>query len=77
MELDEYRAANLANWNDRVPIHWDSDGYKIRNYVDDPEYVSDVIQFDRDRDELGDVSGKTLLHLQCHIGTDTLSCARS
>jgi len=30
MELDEYRAANLANWNDRVPIHWDSDGYKIR-----------------------------------------------
>ena len=77
MELDEYRAANLANWNDRVPIHWDSDGYKIRNYVDDPEYVSDVIQFDRDRDELGDVSGKTLLHLQCHIGTDTLSWARS
>jgi SAM-dependent methyltransferase len=77
MELDEYRAANLANWNDRVPIHWDSDGYKIRNYVDDPEYVSDVIQFDRDRDELGDVSGKTLLHLQCHIGTDTLGWARS
>ena len=77
MELDEYRAANLANWNDRVPIHWDSDGYKIRNYVDDPEYVSDVTQFDRDRDELRDVSGKTLLHLQCHIGTDTLSWARS
>ena len=29
-----------------------------------------------ERDELGDVSGKTLLHLQCHFGLDTLSWAR-
>ena len=29
MELDEYRAANLANWNDRVPIHWDSEATKF------------------------------------------------
>jgi hypothetical protein len=29
MELDKYRSANLANWNERVAIHWNSDGYKI------------------------------------------------
>ena len=39
--------------------------------------MSAAIRFDRNRDELGDVTGKTLLHLQCHIGTDTLSWARS
>ncbi|MDA1280421.1 MAG: class I SAM-dependent methyltransferase [Chloroflexi bacterium] len=77
MPLNEYQAANLANWNDRVPIHWDSEDYRIQQFVSDPEYVSDAIRFDRERDELGDVAGKTLLHLQCHIGTDTLSWARS
>src|SRR5205823_6131285 len=29
-----------------------------------------------ERDELGDVAGKALLHLQCHFGLDTLSWAR-
>jgi SAM-dependent methyltransferase len=29
-----------------------------------------------ERDELGEVSGKTLLHLQCNMGADTLSWAR-
>jgi len=77
MELDKYRSANLANWNERVAIHWNSDGYKTQLYAEDPEYVSAAIRFDRNRDELGDVTGKTLLHLQCHIGTDTLSWARS
>ncbi len=77
MQLDKYRAANLENWNDRVAIHWNSDGYKTQLFIDDPEYVSAAIRFDRNRAELGDVSGKSLLHLQCHIGTDTLSWARS
>ena len=76
MALDEYRAANRDNWDDRVPIHWGSDDYAIQKFIDDPKYVSDVIQFDLDNDELGDVSGKSLLHLQCHIGHDTLSLAR-
>ena len=76
MPLDEYRSANRDNWNDRVPIHWDSDDYNIQQFVDDPKYISDIVQFDLDHDELGDVSGKSLLHLQCHIGHNTLSWAR-
>jgi SAM-dependent methyltransferase len=74
MPLDEARRANLANWNDRARIHYASRAYDIQGYVSDASKISDVVAFDRD--ELGDVTGKTLLHLQCHIGTDTLSWAR-
>lgn len=74
--MDENRRANLANWNDRVPIHWDSDEYDVRAFTDDPERISGPVRFDCDASELGEVSGKSLLHLQCHIGTDTLSWAR-
>jgi SAM-dependent methyltransferase len=76
MALDEYSSTNRDNWDDRVSIHWDSDEYNIQQFIDDPKHISDVVQFDLDRDELGDVAGKSLLHLQCHIGQDTLSLAR-
>jgi SAM-dependent methyltransferase len=36
--------------------------------------LSTIVDFDREY--LGDVTGKTLLHTQCHIGTDTLSWAK-
>lgn len=74
MSLDEYRKANRANWDDRAAAHWDTDVYPIHRFVDDPAHVSDVVEFDRT--ELGDVAGRSLLHLQCHIGTDTVSWAR-
>jgi SAM-dependent methyltransferase len=74
MPIDEHRAANRANWDDRVPIHWGADGYDAEGFAADPEALSMVVVHDRDR--LGDVAGKTLLHLQCHIGKDTMSWAR-
>ena len=76
MALDEYQSVNRDNWDARVPIHLGSDEYKIQKFVDDPKHISDVVQFDLDRNELADVAGKSLLHLQCHIGHDTLSWAR-
>jgi SAM-dependent methyltransferase len=42
--------------------------------VADPGYISDVVRFDLPR--LGDVRGLRGVHLQCHIGTDTISLAR-
>lgn len=74
MPIDEYRQANLDNWNDRAAIHAASRFYDLAGYVSDPDRISKVIEFDRH--ELGDVRGRSLLHLQCHIGTDTLSLAR-
>jgi len=74
MALDKYRKANLANWDERVAGHIAPDGYDLESLVNDPAYVSGVVRFDREA--LGDVAGKTLLHSQCHIGTDTLSWAK-
>ena len=69
---DEYLAINLANWNSRVPHH--VLGYGLDRYLEDPAYLSDVVRFDLPR--LGDIAGLEVVHLQCHIGTDTLSLAR-
>ena len=74
MPIDEYRAANLANWNERVIGHTAPDGYDLAGLIADPERLTDVVTFDKD--VFGEVAGKTLLHSQCHIGTDTLSWAR-
>ena len=73
--LDEkYRARNLAAWDERAPAHARAPGYRVQNFVDDPAYISDVVRFDLPR--LPDVSGLVGLHLQCHIGTDTVSLVR-
>ena len=72
--MDDYRAVNLANWEQRAPAHAASPDYGFDRFIADPEYLSDVVAFDRPR--LGDLGGLRGVHLQCHIGTDTLSLAR-
>jgi SAM-dependent methyltransferase len=68
----DYRELNLANWNSRVPLH--AIGYGLDAYRDDPARLSHVVAFDVPR--LGRLDGLDVVHLQCHIGTDTLSLAR-
>jgi SAM-dependent methyltransferase len=68
----EYVEVNRANWNSRVPLH--AQGYGIDRFRADAAWLSEVVRFDLPR--LGDVRGLEVLHLQCHIGTDTLSLAR-
>ena len=72
MPLDPHREANRLNWEDRVPIHLKSREYE--DFASDPRKLSRVVE--SDSEELGDVRGKSLLHLQCHIGRDTLSWAK-
>lgn len=72
--MDDYLAINRANWDDRTAIHVASPDYDLARYRSDPEAISDVIRFDRPR--LGDLEGLRAVHLQCHIGTDTLSLHR-
>jgi SAM-dependent methyltransferase len=72
--VTDYRALNLANWNERAPAHAASPGYALQRFRDDPGFLSKVVRFDQQR--LGDISGLRGLHLQCHIGTDTLSLHR-
>jgi len=68
---DDYLAINRANWDSRVPHH--EKGYDLDRFLD-PSHLSETVRFDLPR--LGDVSGKKTVHLQCHIGTDTLSLHR-
>ncbi|WP_277452987.1 class I SAM-dependent methyltransferase [Janibacter sp. DB-40] len=72
--MDDYLAINRANWDDRTAIHVDSPEYDLARYRSDPQSISDVVSFDRPR--LGDLDGLRAVHLQCHIGTDTLSLHR-
>ncbi|SEL70660.1 class I SAM-dependent methyltransferase [Rhodococcus maanshanensis] len=71
---EKYREINKANWDERAPAHAVSSDYAVERFVSDPEFVSAVVEFDRPM--LGDISGLTGVHLQCHIGTDTVSLAR-
>jgi SAM-dependent methyltransferase len=72
--VTDYRDVNRANWDERAPIHAASTEYGLDRYADDPEFISDVVRFDRPL--LGDISGRRGIHLQCHIGTDTISLSR-
>jgi SAM-dependent methyltransferase len=72
--VDDYRVLNKANWDERAPAHAASPDYGLERFVEDPAFISDVVRFDLPL--LGDVSGLRGVHLQCHIGTDTISLAR-
>ena len=72
--MEDYRNVNRASWDERVPAHVASAGYQVDRFAADPGFLSEVVRFDRPR--LGDISGLRGVHLQCHIGTDTVSLAR-
>jgi SAM-dependent methyltransferase len=72
--MDQEREANLANWESRVAIHVASQEYDVDALVAGTRRLSDVVAFDAPF--LGDLTGLDAVHLQCHIGTDTLSLAR-
>ena len=72
--MTDYRTLNRANWDERAPAHAASRDYRLPAFAGDPAHLSDVVRFDRPR--LGDISGLRGVHLQCHIGTDTVSLAR-
>ncbi|MDX3059847.1 class I SAM-dependent methyltransferase [Streptomyces sp. NE06-03E] len=68
---DDWREANRARWDERVPIHAASDYYDLDAFLAGRDVLRAF-----EIAEVGDVTGRTLLHLQCHIGLDTLSWAR-
>ncbi len=72
--MDHFRRTNLANWNERAAPHAASVDYAVERIATEPTFVSSVVRFDLAR--LGDVAGLDAVHLQCHIGTDTVSLAK-
>jgi SAM-dependent methyltransferase len=71
---ETHLAVNRASWDERAPAHAASVDYAFHRFRADPGYLSAVVRFDLER--LGDIRGMRGVHLQCHIGTDTVSLAR-
>ncbi len=73
-------AANRANWDDRAEVHARSQMYDVEGFLADPTSISTVVLNDlavlaAHLPDTG-VRDRSLLHLQCHIGQDTISWAR-
>ena len=76
---EDARAANLANWEDRVQLHVEA--YDTETLVTDADHLSTVVRTDlaalAPHLPSDTVAGLDVCHLQCHIGTDTLSFAKA
>jgi SAM-dependent methyltransferase len=72
--VEEYAELNRASWDERAPAHAASSDYAVDRFASDPGHLSEVVRFDLPL--LGDIAGLRGVHLQCHIGTDTVSLGR-
>ena len=73
--MENYRSHfedNKKSWNKRTAVHKDSAFYDLASFKNGKSSLNKI-----ELEELGDVKGKTLLHLQCHFGMDTMSWARA
>jgi SAM-dependent methyltransferase len=71
MTKPEWLQTNKDRWNERVSIHVKSKLYDVDGFLEGRSSLGDQEILD-----MGNVEGKSLLHLQCHFGLDTLSWAR-
>ena len=62
---------NRTWWDERVPLHVASDFYDVEAFKAGANTLRPF-----ELEEVGDVSGRSLVHLQCHFGLDSLSWAR-
>jgi SAM-dependent methyltransferase len=67
----DYLSLNRRNWDERVAVHVASGFYAVERFVAGEDHLHGF-----ETEELGDVAGKRVVHLQCHFGMDTLSLAR-
>jgi 2-polyprenyl-3-methyl-5-hydroxy-6-metoxy-1,4-benzoquinol methylase len=66
-----YFESNKNLWNQRTVVHKDSSFYDVASFLQGKSSLTEI-----ELRELGAVSGKKILHLQCHFGMDSLSLAR-
>ena len=71
--MDKYIAENRDYWDEITPIHVRSAFYDIAGF----KAGTSTMRMPFEAEEMGNLDGKSLLHLQCHIGMDTLTWARA
>ena len=67
----DYKEINKKSWNQKTKIHLDSDFYDNDNFKKGKNSLNEI-----ELGLLGDLKGKSVLHLQCHFGQDTISFDR-
>ncbi|MBV6478737.1 MAG: hypothetical protein HGGPFJEG_01494 [Ignavibacteria bacterium] len=68
LKQDHFFKINKDYWNERVSIHKKSELYDLNNFKKGVNILHSL-----EKNELGDINGKSVLHLQCHFGMDSLS----
>ena len=72
MSMDaEYFETNRNSWNEKTKVHIASDFYDNENFLKGKCTLKSI-----ELDLLGDIRGKSILHLQCHFGQDSISLSR-
>ncbi|WP_290815951.1 bifunctional 2-polyprenyl-6-hydroxyphenol methylase/3-demethylubiquinol 3-O-methyltransferase UbiG [Halovivax sp.] len=69
--MGDFVEENRAYWEEAAAHHPTTDYYDVEAFLDGESSLWPL-----EREEVGDVEGKRLCHLQCHFGLDTLSWAR-
>lgn len=74
MSIDEHERlmrTNQENWDARTPVHVASRFYGLDQRLDPARWFAPF-----EWDDLGDLGGRDVLHLQCHLGTETVAFAQ-
>ena len=70
-QSNDYLEVNRQTWNEKTKTHLSSDFYDQKNFLKGKSSLNQI-----ELDLLGDVKGKSILHLQCHFGQDSISLSR-
>ena len=69
--VKDYIAINKKSWNKRTDAHLESDFYDVKGFLKGKSSLNEI-----ELNLLGDIKGKSILHLQCHFGQDSISLSR-
>ncbi len=71
MDNLDYKKVNKSAWNNKTDIHIQSDFYANESFIKGRSSLNSI-----ELNLLGEIAGKSILHLQCHFGQDTISLTR-
>ena len=72
MNLEKnYIEINKQSWNNRIDTHLKSEFYDLNGFLNGKTSLNDI-----ELNLLGNIKGKSILHLQCHFGQDSISLSR-
>ncbi len=66
-----YKEINRKLWNSKTDFHINSEFYDNETFIEGRNSLKSI-----ELELLGDINGKSILHLQCHFGQDTISLSR-